>query len=279
MVDALRTRLDPRQRAARNGRLRRSRRSGGFSPNQVAAVSAWLRFPQGTTASGDYSSVPDLLASNPATQGTAAIRPTATTSANGLATALFVGSEPNTLNWPKASNNNSTQKWGIACWIKMTAYSGAARYLFDFGGLTARYDNMRVTTYFNSSRNIGVEYFGQDTVGYNGRQGVANAAGAAPGTWFWLRVQFDGTQGTEAGRLKIFVNEVEQVLSFSNVGTGGTPVLLRTNAESIAGVIGAFDNADNSLSFDGTIGPDIFTFNDSPSSQDATNLKNFNVPT
>lgn len=253
--------------------------SAPFAPTEVSAVSAWLRLQGATTVSGDYSSVPDMLTTNPATQGTAALRPTAGTSTNGLPTALFVASEPNTLNWPKASNNNGTQQWGIACWVKMTAYAGAGRYIFDSGGLTARYDNMRITLFYNASRNLAVEYFGQDTVGYNGRLGVAAAAGAVAGTWFWVRVQFDGTQGTEAGRLKLFVNEVSQSLTFSNVGAGGTPVLLRTNAESIAGVIGAFDNADTTLSMDGTIGPNIFVFNASPTAAQAAALMNFEAPT
>ena len=260
-------------------RWSRFRRSGGFSPNAVSSVSAWLRFAQGTTVSGDYSSVPDLLVSNPATESVAAQRPTAGTSTNGLTICTFVRAEPNQLSWPKNANTNSSQKWGIACWVKNTTYP-ALCYLFDFGGATAAYDNERINVAFNSSRNIIVELFGQDTSGYNGRQGLASAAAAAAGTWFWLRVQFDGTQGTEAGRLKIFVNEVEQSLTFSNVGTGGTPVLLRTNASSVPGVIGNFtDNTDTTYGVNGAVGPNIFVFSDSPTSAEATALMNFEAPT
>lgn len=251
-----------------------------FSPSEVSVVSAWLRLAGGTTVSGDYSSVPDVLTTNPATQGTAAQRPTSGTSANGLPVATFVASEPNQLSWPKAANNHGTAQWGIAYWVKMTAYNGASRYLFDAGGTLATYDNMRITTFYNSSRNIAVEYFGQDTIGYNGRQGVAAGAGAVSGTWFWLRVQFDGSQGTEAGRLKVFVNEVEKSLTFSNVGTGGTPVALRTNAGNVPAIIGNFsDNLDNTLSMDGVLGPNVFVFNGSPTAAQATALMNFEAPT
>lgn len=271
------SRLHPRTRGVK--RWRDHRRAGGFSPVAVSAVSAWLRLSPGTIVSGAYSSVPDVLATNPASQSSSALRPTAGTSANGFPICTFVKATPTSLSWPKASNNNSTQKWGFACWVKATSYPAQA-YLFEFGGATARYDNERINLFFNSSRSIFIEVFGQDTTGYNGRVGSVATAAPVAGTWFWLRVQFDGSQGTEAGRLKLFLNEVEQTLSFANIGTGGTPVLLRTNAESIPGVIGNFTNdSDTSIAFNGAIGPNAFTFSDSPTSAQGTALMNFEAPT
>lgn len=245
-------------------------------------VSAELRFADAIIVSAAYSSVSDVKASNPATQATAARRPSVATSTNGLPMCTFVGATPTQLIWPDASNNNSTQKWGFSCWIKVNSYANL-KYLLSFGGSTGRYDNCKAEINFDSSRRCILALFGQDTSNYTGRQ-LTTATNSCPtaGTLFCLRAQFDGTQATELLRHKVFINEVDvsSAGAYSNVGTGGTPVLLRADAENIPITLGNYQNdADTSFSLSATVGPTIRVFNDSPTAAEGAALMSFERPT
>lgn len=247
----------------------------GFDPRDSGKVAAWLRLANGTITGGGYSSVPDLLASNPATQGNSDFYPAAGTSTNGLPTAIFDRTSPTQLAWPIASNNNSTSKFGFACWIKLTS-NGAYHCLFNQSS-----GANKVEIYIDTGRRVRVSKFGIDSSGYNGRDSLtAGNSVPAVGTWFFFRYQFDGSQGTEAGRDKTFIDEVDLSAgtTYSNVGTGGTPVTLRTGSGTC--FVGNYqNNSDTTYALDAIVGPNIFILNDSLTVAEGAILRAFEAPT
>lgn len=233
--------------------------------------------------SSAWSSVPDnKLAAQFATQSTAGRRPAVGTTTAGLPTAVFTAATPTQLSLPVAANNNSTQKWGFALWLSITTYA-ALKYILSIGGATGRYDNCKAEINFDGSRRCNLAFFGQDTSNYTGRQ-LLSATNSCPAanTPFWLRAQFDGTQATELLRHKIFINgvDVSSGGTYSNVGSGGTPVLLRPNAENIPIILGSYDNtADATFATSFKWGSNAYFFNGSPSAANDAKLMAFDAMT
>jgi hypothetical protein len=256
------------------------RAGGGFNPLMVPELSGWLRLAAGTIVSSAWSSIPDIKAGGAAVQGTAAQRPAASTQANGLPIATFDRTAPNQLSLPLRSAYNGTTRWGFACWIKLPTLPGGTKYLMSFGGATGRYDNAKVELAFDTtSRKVNVAFFGQDTTGYNGRQYTsANTTIPVASTAFFFRAQFDGSLGTEVLRHKAFVNEVDLTSggAYSNIGTGGTPVALRPDAESVPIIIGNYtDNTDTSISLNAVLGGNAYFFTGSPSAANGAKLMGY----
>lgn len=235
----------------------------------VPEVSAILDL-SGWTDTGTLS-IPDRRNSNAATQATAGRKPTMGTAANGRATATFVAASPSQLSLPMHASLNGTAEWGVAFWIKVNTYLNL-RYVLNVGGAAGTYDNSKAEIAIHSNRSALLSVFGQDTVNYNGRRGTtAGNALPAAGTWFSLRAQFNGLLGTEVLRHKLFINGADSALSFLNEGTGGTPVLLRTNAANVPVLIGNYVNsADATYATDLVLGSFIWFFNKTPNA-DAVN--------
>jgi hypothetical protein len=249
----------------------RRRRSGDLTVPEVSAMLDFSRW----TDTGTLS-IPDVRAStqNPATQATSGRKPTVSTS-NGRTVLTFATASAQQLVWPVAANNNATQKWAFACWYKATTYP-PYKCLLSFGGATGAYNNTKAELYFNNNRSAELYFFGQDTTGYNGRKGLTpgNALPAA-GTWTALFAAFDGTQATEAARHRFYVDWSLQALTFSNIGTGGTPVLLRPDAANVPIVLGNYMDAnDTTYSIDGAVASKIWIFNGIPNLADAAAMLN-----
>jgi hypothetical protein len=244
----------------------------------VPEVSALLDL-SGWTDTGTLS-IPDRRIVNPATQATAGRKPTMGTAANGRATATFVAASPSQLSLPMHAALNGTSEWGVAFWIKVNTYL-SLRYVLNVGGGAATYDNSKVEIAIHSNRSALVSFFGQDTNGYNGRRGTT-AGNALPvaGTWFSLRAQFIGGLGTELLRHKLFVNGADSGLTYLNEGSGGTPVLLRTNAANVPIVIGNYVNtADATYATDLMLGSYIWFFNKTPNADAANRMLEAVKPT
>lgn len=221
-------------------------------------------------------SIPDMRSptSHPATQATAGRKPTVSVAGNGRTLLTFAPAGPNQLLWSHAANMNSTQKWAIGFWFKATSYP-VFRYLLSFGGNAGTYDNCKAEIFISNTRNLGCVFFGQDTAGYNGRQGVtgSNALPAA-GTWTAIFCAFDGTQATEALRHSVYVDWSSKALTYSNTGaTPSAPLLLRTNAANVPAVIGNYnDTADATYAMDAALGSKIWVFNSIPVLADAQHM-------
>lgn len=178
-----------------------------FHPSQVASISAWLR---NTTLSGNISSVADQLNTNPAVQGTDARRPTG--NADGSMT--FTAVAPDVLSWPITAEN-SPAKFGLLHQIKPATVSAGQLNLITVrtgtGGASANRYSMRT----NNTGLILLLYVD----GTNGR--FASVSGVlALNEVRSIYTFFDKDAGAESDIFKVFVDGVQQSLSFGNLGTG-----------------------------------------------------------
>lgn len=220
---------------------------GGFAPTDVSAVAAWLRIPEGTITGSGYSSVPDKLASNPATQGTDADRPPSATSANGFSIMDLDGTS-DFLSWPAASNNNQTVTCGYAGWLKPDIVSSAQGILCAIPGATNRIELLR------SSADLSVDiYISQ----FSSRRGAIASVFAA-GTWVFVTWEYDGGGANDAARCTITINGVVQTLTFSD--SSGAPGAMPATLVNTAGpfLIGCRIAASHTGCWDGKFGPNQF---------------------
>lgn len=247
----------------------------GFSPDQVTAVSAWLRLAASTAVAGEYATVVDVLNSNPTSQTDAARKPAAATAANGLPVMTYDATDM--LVWPVAASNNSTTKWGIAFWFKPSA-SASTQHFFsgydDAGGASAK----RIQFFEQATSAIAASIY---ISGSNGRKGLTSNNVLTNGTWAFVTLLYNSSGATEDDKLKIFVNCVNLgPLTFSNVGIGGT----LGDMVSITGnyIIGARNDSGaptQPLANNSQIGPNIYVFDAIPSTAELTALMNFEIPT
>lgn len=218
--------------------------AGGFSPGSISAVSAWLRFAQGTITGSGYSSVPDLLASNPATQSTDANRPPNSNSANGLPRADFQGAD--FLSWPVASNNNQTAASGFAAWVEFDSTS--VQGIFgSFNGASNRIE----LCIFNTS--VFVNVFHSQFVARRG-----TVEGVATGTKYFLTWEFYGAGADDAEKCVLTLNATPLELVFTD--DSGAPGAMPSALVATAGAhaIGARRVSDGLSPLDGKIGPNIY---------------------
>lgn len=249
---------------------------GSFNPANVSAVSAWLRFGQGTVTGSGYSSVPDVLASNPATQSTDALRPPLNNTANGLQRGDFAASD--FLSWPAASNNNQTAASGFAAWVEFDGLPSSVQCVY--GSLNGASNRVELCS-FNNDLFVNV-FFSQ----FVARRGTATAALTA-GTKAFVTWEFLGAGANEAARCVITLNATPLVLVFNDDGgaPGAMPTALVTTVGSHA--IGARRVSDGLNPMDGKIGPNIFILGSKMdgattgllTTEARTNLMNFEAPT
>lgn len=223
--------------------------SGSFSPADISAVSAWLRLQQGTITGSGYSSVPDVLASNPATQGTDASRPPNNNSANSLPIADFDGSN-DFLSWPAASNNNGTTYFGFATWFEPDSIAdGQKGIICALTGATSKLE----LTKNNADLLVDVNH-SQFVVR---RGSFSNAFGLSTKTF--ITFEFDGTGANDAAKCTLSLDANPVTVSFSD--SSGTPGTMPSAMVSTAGpyTIGA-RNTTPVGPFNGKMGPNFYVF-------------------
>ncbi len=216
-----------------------------FSPTQVSAVSAWLRLASGTITGAGYSSVPDILASNPAVQTTDVSRPPNLNSANALPRADFDGAS-DYLSWPAAANNNQTVTSGFAAWCEFDFVSAIVGIFAAFSGATTRcelfLDGNDLCVNVNHSQ-------------FSVRRGtVADCFVAA--TKYFVTWEYDGGGANDAAKCTLTINGAVQSVTFVN--DTGAPNAMPATLVATAGpfLIGTRLAAVGPL--DGKIGPNIF---------------------
>lgn len=216
-----------------------------FFPTDVAEVTAILRFTFGTITGVGYSSVPDFTVANPAVQTTDARRPVPGVTANspianGLPFGTFSSVSSSSLSWPLIAAgpgaNNQITKTGFAFWVKQPA-SGNER-IISIGGGTGGATGQKMFLSFDTTQRLTVGCYSSGT---DGRQGTTPPAAFVAGAWVFVRWAYDSSLGTEALRCKLYVNEVLQVLAFSNIGAGGAPTTLQVVTGNA--IIGNFNNS------------------------------------
>lgn len=219
-------------------------------------LSAWLRFALGTTDVQGFSSVPDLLNTNPAVQATDGRKPDRVLAANGLPLGDFVADN---LAWPLAASNNATTRYGVFFYMVPDTVSGD-EYIFTAwtgntgGGNAARLILSRSGTSF-------LAYVSHASDGSSVR--LATLAGVfAVGTPVFLGFEFNPAGSNEAAQCVLSKDGVAGSASFSN--SSGTPGAMPAALQNPTGnlIIGGFDNSDAGvLPVDGKLGPNLYVLN------------------
>lgn len=223
---------------------------GGFLPSQISAITSWLRVASSTVTGSGISSLPDLLNSNPAVQGTDAQRPALGTAANGLR--LITGASGKVLTVPLIGGNSQTIQWGMAMHIS-TPLGAAARTIFGVRTGNGA-DKLRVNFKVDSDESLRCVVYLDDS---NNRSGLTAASQIGDSTVHFVTAEFDGDQVTEATRLTLTIDGVVKSLTFANEAGSGTMPPSMVDAVG-NGLIGAFNTAGGSAPFTGFIGPNIY---------------------
>jgi hypothetical protein len=245
--------------------------AGAFLPSSISGVAAWLRLQNATVTGSGYSSVPDVLSSNPAVQGTDARRPVNATAANGLPIATFTD---DFLDWPLVNgSNNQSPAWGLALWVKCTA-DGTPRRIWSAMTAQASANRAELNQDTNGARGLHCDIYINNT---STRRGATQTTTTAGG-WSFVTVEYDGAQATEAARCIVTIDGSVKTLTFSDAnGTpGAMPATLVQPTGSV--YIGARDTVPNQP-FVGSIGPNIYVLNRQLTAAERTALMGFEQPT
>jgi hypothetical protein len=219
-----------------------------FSNANAGPLAAWLRLSGATLVSGDVSSIPDEFSANPATQTTAAARPTAENSANGLPCMRYAGTD--LISWPLVANNNSVNQWGFGGWFKPDAVANARMIFFAYaaGGATSAH---RMQLFFNVTQVAWQVYINNAA----GRSGLTSMGLLSTG-WQFVTFEYDKDGATEADQVVITINGTVCASPGSNIGVGGT--LGALTAPTGFAFIGRDGGANP---YQGLIGPNLYVLN------------------
>ncbi len=249
-----------------------------FTADQCPQVTAQLRIGFGTVTGIGWSSIPDSFVNNPAVQTTDARRPVngATPNGptgNGRAIATFSSAASSSLAWPLNAGNNGTSLTGFACWVRQPA-SGNER-IISIGGGTGGATAQKLFLAFDTNQRITVGVYSNAT---DGRQGTTAPAQFVAGAWVFVRWAYDATQATEALRCKIYVNEVLQALTFTNIGAGGAVTTLPVVTGNA--IIGNFNNSAVPVqALNGAIATALYSVAGDVSASDGIELMGLDPPT
>lgn len=239
-----------------------------WTPAQQSKITAWLRLQDATAVSGDYSSIPDKLNSNPAVQTVAGRRPTQGLAASSVPIATFATND--CLSWPIGTGNNGRDQKGFASWFRIGSAGGGMLWSIYNGTLGASARQMQLIA--AAAGSLGLNCF---VSGNNGRQGAVVSAYTV-GSWVWLRTMYDSSQSTEATKAKIYVNGSLQTLSFSNIASGGTLGTLPSVTGNM--LIGNQNDGTASSALNGDLGPNFFVLNADLTAAEEAQLMQFEAP-
>lgn len=240
-----------------------------WTPALQAKITAWLRLQDATVVSGEYSSVPDKIQTNPAVSN-AARRAAQGLAASSVPIATFATND--CLSWPIGTGNNGRDQRGFAFWARQTTTGSQTLFAIQNGTLGA---SARQTSLFMSSAQA--LDFDNYVSGSNGRAGLsANNSLPAAGNWFWIRTMYDSSQSTEATKAKLYLNGALLPLTFSNISVGGTLGTLPSVTGNI--LIGNINDGTASSPFKGDLGPNLYVLNADLSAAEEAQLMQFEAP-
>jgi hypothetical protein len=227
-----------------------------FSPSQVSAVSGWLRLAASTAVSGEWPTVVDVLnAGSPMVQPSANRKAAVGTSANGLPTMAFDGTDE--MLWPLSPAHSAATKVGIWLWFKPASVSGV-QILYAVTNTVAGADHRRLFLFTNGT----VLTARANVTDGGGRNGSTASGALTVGVWHAIYLRYDSSLGGDAS-LALWINGVAQTLTYTNDGVGGTLGALQVSTGSA--VVGAQTDSDTPASpilNGGEIGPNTYAFND-----------------
>lgn len=243
-------------------------------PIQSGRVSGWLRLAASDQSGGEWTpSIVDVLnAGSPMVQTDVDRRAAVGSSANGLPTMVFDGSDVHL--WPQSPAISATTKQGIWLWYKPGTAVGQQMLLTCASNGSLGSDNRRLTL-FGLNAALNVEAYITDTAG----RSFSMASVLAAGVWIAIYVQYDSSRGGDAN-MAVYLNGVLQSPTVSDIGVGGTLTTLQ--AASGSATVGANNDSDTPvvpIANGGQIGPNIFAFNDNLSLDEIAALMKFERPT
>jgi hypothetical protein len=248
----------------------------GLLQNQIlqfGKVSGWLRLAQSGQSGGEWTpSIVDILnAGSPVTQTGTDRRAAVGSSANGLPTMVFDGTDMHI--WPQSPSQSSTTKVGIWFWYKPATVTGLQWLIGN--ALAVGSTHERFEFYANGDA-VSCGCYITDT---NGRTGTTPAASLVAGAWHAIYRQYDSSRGGDAN-LAIFINGVSQGLTYTNIGAGGTLTTLQAaNGGAMIGGASDTDTPSFPIANGGQIGPNIFAFNDNLTVAEELIVRSFEAPT
>jgi len=220
-----------------------------FKPNDVSAISAWLRVANATSGVNGISSVPDMLNANPAVQSVDARKPVIELSANGLPCMRFATND--VLRWPITAQSAATNYAGWGFWFKPNAI--ADQYLIRTGPGTNGANGRALALIMIGN---GCQPVASSTGGNSGvRTYVAPAAYTT--AWQFATVEYDKDGASDAARLVTTVNCV-QFLTGTVSGTQDISAGLFAATGNT--LIGNANDGLASLPLNGLIGPNLYAF-------------------
>ena len=247
-----------------------------FQPNQIPAVSAWLRLASSTISAGEYDIISDVINTNPTAQTDADRKPAAGTAANGLPIMTFDGTD--VLTWPlntAGSGNNGVTKWGIFFFIKPAANVGTRQRVFH-------------NTFVTSSAKVTIDIAGGGIEaalykdGVNGRD-VACTTGITASVWQSVYFAFDGSQSADDTlAMRLFINGVQITpLTYTAIGTGPAMTTLTPGLTGSVLIGGSTDSdTPSSPLLNGVIlGPNMYLLTDNLTPAQLALLNAYEVPT
>lgn len=231
--------------------------AGPFDPRQLPALTAWLNWARATD-SGTLS-VPDLMGGSAATQSTGGLKPTISTTTNGVVIATF---SSNVLALPLSAAVNGNTKFGIAFWVKLSGVVGVQTFISTqnvAGGASA--DKLLCNTFGAT-----LEARAQSV---DRRAGIT----ALDTNWRFCYIGIDCSKGTEATQVIEALDGLLGTVGFSS--DTAWPASLGTPTGNM--LIGSTTSAGTASPLLGSIG-DIYFFSDQLSAADIGRLMNFNRP-
>lgn len=229
-----------------------------FSPSQI--VSAWLR---NNTLSGGVASEPDVLNDNPAVQPSSALQFT------GEPDGAMLSDGSVSMAWALASSNDSRDRWGFARWVSFASVA-SVQWLYSVSTSGANANRLRFGI-TNTGALQAVIFIGNNL---NGQQVVGPPGAVAAGVPAFLRLAYAVDGATEEDKIRLFVGEVPQELTFTPFGSGGTLGQLRDAAGSAN--LGAVNpSGSQCLSNGSRLGRNGFVMSDNLTTQQGIDLMNF----
>lgn len=248
--------------------------ASAFDPRDSGKVAGWIRLAASPQSGGEWTSLVDVLNSNPAVQADADRKCAVGAAANGLPTMVFDGSDM--YQWPlNAVINNMTTKLGFWLWLKPATVASVQRLLNITIATGAAATFEKLSLYANN-RTIVCEIYASNATGrvFTTTTNVLTAA-----TWTAAYMQYDSSRGGDAN-YALFTDGVSRANNGANIGAGATLGALQ--APTGNALIGSFNNSDTptqAIDNLGEIGPNLISFNDNLTASEIAALLAFEAPT
>ena len=189
----------------------------GFQPNDLSAVTGWLRIAN-RTDTGTLT-IPDALGGPSATQSSAAQKPTFSTS-NGFDMSVWDGNDDFLTTAVDNDSNNNSPTFGIATWIRPTNVTGV-RYIHATRILNGASVD-RVLFRMNGTT-LQIFVYNDPT---NARLATVTSYFTI-NTWSFMTWEFNGGESSDATKCVITRDGTAQSVTFSD-GVGSTGAMPST---------------------------------------------------